>query len=143
MQHLLCIQDEKVKRLKGEALKGRETKILAEKLVVESLQKEITMGKDLETLCNKTIEFSEVRAQLEEVKAEVERLRGKEVGEGQGAADQDGRVQGPSKEGQRSGGASCEKSGDVARVGVRSREAILVQLDAKMSDDDRSMSNCR
>lgn len=131
-------------RLKGEALKARETKIQAEKLVVESLQKEITLGKDLETLCNKTFKFSEVRAQLAEVKGEVERLRGQEVGEGQGAAGQDGRVQGPaSKEGQRSGGASCEKSGDVAKVGVRSREAILVQLDAKMSDDDRSMSNCR
>lgn len=63
MQHLLCIQDEQVKRLKGEALKARATKIQADKLVVESLQKEITLGKDLETLCNKTTGFSEVRRQ--------------------------------------------------------------------------------
>lgn len=76
---MLCAQDEQLKLLKGEMLKARLAKIQADNLLVESLPKELTLEKDLDTLHNQTAEFFEVLAQLAETKAEVERLKEQEV----------------------------------------------------------------
>lgn len=64
-----------MKPLKSESSKTRMAKIKSDRLLAKSLRKEMTIGRDLEMLCNQMAEFSEVKAQLTEVKAEVERLK--------------------------------------------------------------------
>lgn len=58
---------------------AKSAKIQTDRLVAEALRKELSLEKDLDTLRNQAAQFPEVRAQLAEAKAEVDRLKGQEV----------------------------------------------------------------